>query len=287
MYITHSIIREKYGYNITFHFFNTSSYSTHSIFNSYIFVSGRNDSDQKVSDGINNFAIRYPQVSRQTSEGPAYFLLIILIAILFGLKQHRKSITKFLLPFLISYRCITCLSIRSQCDLENPLNYLKVCGKKYDINFILFTIYHSKCKNQAKYFILILLLSGDITLNPGPPHNSQIEGLSWNVFDKKGLQFLHINVNSLLPKIEEIRFIAKKSKATVIGITETKLDGTIFDAKIYIEGCSIVRCDSDRKGECVACYIKHDICFSTKNILSKRIESIFVDLLFRKPSPYL
>ena len=28
-----------------------------------------------------------------------------------------------------------------------------------------------------------------------------------------------------------------------------KLDGTIFDAEIYIEGYSIVRCDRDRKGE--------------------------------------
>ena len=106
------------------------------------------------------------------------------------------------------------------------------------MNFILFTIYHSKWKNQAN--TLILLLSGDISLNPGPPHNSQTDGLSWNVFDKNGLHFLHINVNSLLPKIQEIRFIVKKSKPIVIGITETKLDGTIFDTEIYMEGYSIV-----------------------------------------------
>ena len=98
----------------------------------------------------------------------------------------------------------------------------------------------ANAKNQAKHFTLILLLSGDISLNPGPPHNSQTDGLSWNVFDKKGLHFLHINVNSLLPKIQEIRFIVKKSKPIVIGITETKLDGTIFDTEIYMEGYSIV-----------------------------------------------
>ena len=152
------------------------------------------------------------------------------------------------------------------------------------MNFILFTVYHSKCKNHAKYLILILLLPGDISLNPGPPHNSQIEGLSWNVFDKKGLHFLHINVNSLLPKIEKIRLIAKKSKVTVIGI-ETILDGTIFEAEIYIEGYSIVRCDRYRKGGGVACYIKHGICFRTKNILSKKIEVIFVDFLLPKAKP--
>ena len=38
----------------------------------------------------------------------------------------------------------------------------------------------------------------------------------------KGMNFLHINVNSLLLKIGEIRFVAKKSEATVFGITETK-----------------------------------------------------------------
>ena len=50
---------------------------------------------------------------------------------------------------------------------------------------------------------MIILLSGDISLNPGPPYNSQIDGFSWNMFDKKGRIFLHINVNSLLPKIEK------------------------------------------------------------------------------------
>ena len=78
---------------------------------------------------------------------------------------------------------------------------------------------------------------------------------------------------SFIPKTEEIIFIAKKSKATVIGICETKLDGTIFDAEIYIEGCSIVRCNRDREGGGVACYIKDDNCFSTKNILSKKLKS--------------
>ena len=105
------------------------------------------------------------------------------------------------------------------------------------------------------------------------------------MFDKKRFYFLHINGSNLLPKIEEIRFIAKKSKATVIGISETKLDGTNFDAEIYIEGYSIIRCDRDRKGGGVAFYIKYDICFSTKHILSKKIKVTFMDLVFPKTKP--
>ena len=85
-----------------------------------------------------------------------------------------------------------------------------------------------------------------MSLNTGPPHNSRTDSLGWNEFDKKGLHFLHIHLYSLLPKIEEIENIAKKSKAAVIDISETKLDGIIFDAEIYIEGYSIVRCDRDK-----------------------------------------
>ena len=65
------------------------------------------------------------------------------------------------------------------------------------------------------YFNCISLLSGDISLKPGPPHNSQMDSLSCNVFDKKGLLFLHTNVSSFSPKNEESRFIAKNSEATV------------------------------------------------------------------------
>ena len=90
LYAAHSINREKDGYNLTLHFFDTSFYSTHIVFSSYIFVTERNVSDQKISDVINNFTIHHPRVSRQKSENPAYFLLSISIATLFALKQYQK-----------------------------------------------------------------------------------------------------------------------------------------------------------------------------------------------------
>ena len=66
-YTIHPINREKDGYNLTFYIFNTSFYSTRIVFNSYIFVTGRKDSDQKVGDGTNNFTVHYPKVYRQKS----------------------------------------------------------------------------------------------------------------------------------------------------------------------------------------------------------------------------
>ena len=52
----------------------------------------------------------------------------------------------------------------------------------------------------------------------------------------------------------------------MIGVTETKLNGIIFDAEIYIEGYSIVLSDRDRKVRGVACDIKQDICFSNRTV---------------------
>ena len=62
------------------------------------------------------------------------------------------------------------------------------------------------------------------------------EDFMWNPFRKRGLHFLHLNINSLLPKIDEVRLIAKNSNAAVIGITESKLDKTVFDSEVNVDG---------------------------------------------------
>ena len=39
---------------------------------------------------------------------------------------------------------------------------------------------------------------------------------------------MDLNISGLLNKIDELRYIARSSNATVIGVTETKLDSTIY-----------------------------------------------------------
>ena len=46
---------------------------------------------------------------------------------------------------------------------------------------------------------------------------------------------MHLNINSL-DKIDELRYIASSSNAEVIGITETKLDNTVYDSEIAVDG---------------------------------------------------
>ena len=124
-----------------------------------------------------------------------------------------------------------------------------------------------------------MLLSGDVTLNPGPVQ------ISPPVKKKKGLHFLHININSLLPKIDELKCIANKTKAAIIGITESKLDHTIPNLEVNLPGYDILRCDRNRNGGGAACYIRKDLCFNTRALNCKEIENIIFDILLRKSKP--
>ena len=91
--------------------------------------------------------------------------------------------------------------------------------------------------------------------------------------------FLHININSILPKIDELRHIAKVSNVSVIGISESKLDSTVLNSEISIPGYDLVRCDRNRHGGGVACYIRDDICFNQIKVFSPDIEHVFFDIL--------
>ena len=69
-----------------------------------------------------------------------------------------------------------------------------------------------------------------------------------------GLHFIHLNINSLLPNIEELRIIAKSTNAAIVGISESKLDESVLEPEIEIDDYKIFRCDRNRHGEGVACY---------------------------------
>ena len=105
---------------------------------------------------------------------------------------------------------------------------------------------------------MLLLLSVDSSLNTEPSHINQTSGNNeWDVFKARGLHFIHISINSLLPKIEELHRIACLSNAAVIGVSESKLDIFIFDSEIEIDGYNILRFDRNRHGGGVACYVRH------------------------------
>ena len=57
------------------------------------------------------------------------------------------------------------------------------------------------------------------------------------------MHFIHININILLPKIDEIRYISNITNASIIGISETKIDETIWSSESEVDGYDLVRLD--------------------------------------------
>ena len=87
-------------------------------------------------------------------------------------------------------------------------------------------------------------------------------------------------VNSLLPKIDEVRYIVNITKASIIGVSETKLDETILSSELEVDGYDLVRLDQSRRSGGVACYIKSWIAYSYEDSFCSNTESIFLDIFF-------
>ena len=138
-----------------------------------------------------------------------------------------------------------------------------------------------KYKNYTNFYKFVLFLSGDISLNPGSIERTpDIGSTIWELLNNKSLYFLLININSLLSKKDEIRCIASKTKATIIGITESKLDHPVPDSEVNFPGYDILRCDGYRNGAGVTCYIRKDLCFNIRTLHCKGIENLVFDIQF-------
>ena len=85
-----------------------------------------------------------------------------------------------------------------------------------------------KRKKCFKFYHLLILLSGDVSLNPGPSQYLPDNDNKFEPFRKRGLHFLHLNVNSLLSNIDELRDVAGHTKPGILEITESKLDSSVF-----------------------------------------------------------
>ena len=101
------------------------------------------------------------------------------------------------------------------------------------------------------------------------------------------MHFIHLNINSILPKIDEIRYIAKLTNATVIGLSETKLDNAVLSSELEIEGYDLVRSDRSRRGGGVACFVKNSISYNRKPNFCINTESIFIEIFLPKSKPVL
>ena len=103
----------------------------------------------------------------------------------------------------------------------------------------------------------------------------------FDCFQKKGQHFIHMNARSILNKISELRYIAIRTRAAVITLSETWLDDSVTDNEISINDC-MVRLDRNRNGGGACMYIRKDISFSHRKL---GLEILWCDILLPKSKP--
>ena len=142
-----------------------------------------------------------------------------------------------------------------------------------------------------------LLLCGDVHPCPGPEaatasdahvHNGQHRDNMYHMFNSRGLHFIHLNVRSLLPKLDELTQLAGKTRPACIGLSETWLDSSVMDSEISIPGYVLRRRDRNRQGGGVCVYVRHDIAFNPRDDMDNpELEATWIDILLPKSKPIL
>jgi hypothetical protein len=74
---------------------------------------------------------------------------------------------------------------------------------------------------------------------------------------------------------------------TIIGITESKIDNSVLDEEIKIEGYEILRMDRNSFGGGVVCYIKVGTAYDRISDFSDEIENVFLNIFLPKSKPIL
>ena len=102
------------------------------------------------------------------------------------------------------------------------------------------------------------------------------------------LYLIHLNGNSLLPRIDKLRNIAQLSNAAFIGTNESKLDDSILLSGIHIDNYNTPCCDRGRIGGWIVCYVRKDLSYDVKSFFFffvAEIENISFELLLPNMKP--
>lgn len=107
---------------------------------------------------------------------------------------------------------------------------------------------------QKSLILLLLLLSGNVQLNPGPPPNTTETPDGFRA--RSRLSIIHINRHILLPELDLIKIWIQTTDTDIVVLSETWLNKSITDEDIFIKGYNDFSCDHLTKGGGIAIYIK-------------------------------
>ena len=70
-----------------------------------------------------------------------------------------------------------------------------------------------------------------------------------------------------------------------IGKCESKLDKSVTISEIVIDDYDLLRCDRNRNGGGVSCYIGNDLSYTQKKLFPNNIENVFFEIHLPKTKP--
>ena len=122
--------------------------------------------------------------------------------------------------------------------------------------------------DPLKYFLLILLLAGDVAENPGPEIEHNVKNLS----------ICHINAQSMLHKLDLIA--VELSAYDIITVSETWLDASVSTTDLLLPSYQPpIRLDRNRHGGGVAIYLKKCIPFFERtDLIIPNLEAIWLEI---------
>ena len=75
----------------------------------------------------------------------------------------------------------------------------------------------------------------------------------------KGFTGAHLNINSLVSKIDFVTQLVQNSAIDILALSETTIDSSISDSEIEIQNYSIMRRDQTRKGGGVCLFVSNSL----------------------------
>ena len=104
----------------------------------------------------------------------------------------------------------------------------------------------------------------------------------------KGFKIMHLNIRSLIKKIDQFRIYASNNQYDIMCINETWLDDKISDLEVGIDGYDLLRKDRKRTGGGVAMYIRSSINYKIRqDVMPDYLELITVEIIKPKAKPFL
>ena len=129
-----------------------------------------------------------------------------------------------------------------------------------------------------------------VNMNPLVRSTSNINHHYSNIF-KSGFAIACLNINSLLVHIDELRIFMDNSNLDILAINETKLDSSISNSEIHIEGYDVVRLDREvngRYGGGVCIYIRNNRNFRIReDLIDKNLELLMIEIVNPRSRPFL